>query len=495
MLTTPLTLDTPSAGAPGEAAAPGASGAPDGGESFAGQLALAQAALPAGQNLAAGSLPLLAGTLPLQTLALGPQLEVITSPAGSPDSDSLAEFARAQGLDDEVVAWLFSDAAQAMAQASSLSVLPGAAGFVVLPGAAAAATVADAATPAAGALPAAAPPVLAGPGLAAPGLVGPALLAVQTPASATGAPADAELAAALAATATGTTTGTAGWLQQQARLAAGSTPADAADPAQVAITALSSSLMPVLAAAARGIRPDGASDTFKLSNASNGTPVEILSLDIEPGLEALWDEPAASGTSTGTAAGTAAGTGGGTGGGAGTGTGSGAGAAPGSPAPAAALADDGAPGPNPAQRAAGYQELSQRLGEALAQRVIAQVERGNWEIRLLLRPARLGEVEVDLSLRSGALDAAFRATNPVTRDLLNDGLPRLREVLAGAGMDIAGLNVGSGRSQHTGDNPTPRHARAPQGDEGADRSVTAAAAPASTPRLRGAGESGWDVLV
>ncbi|MFY7916943.1 MAG: flagellar hook-length control protein FliK, partial [Rubrivivax sp.] len=138
---------------------------------------------------------------------------------------------------------------------------------------------------------------------------------------------------------------------------------------------------------------------------------------------------------------------------------------------------------------------SQRLGEALAQRVIAQVERGNWEIRLLLRPARLGEVEVDLSLRSGALDAAFRATNPVTRDLLNDGLPRLREVLAGAGMDIAGLNVGNGRSQHTGDNPTPRHARAPQGDEGADRSVTAAAAPASTPRLRGAGESGWDVLV
>ncbi len=466
MLTTPLTLDPSSVGAPaGEPAGAAPAGVSDGGDSFAGQLALAQSALPTGQNLAAGALP-------LQTLALGPQLEVITSPAGSPDGDSLAEFARAQGLDDEVVAWLFSDAAQA----STLAVLPGAAGFIALPGTVNGAQGADPAAAASG-LPAS--DLTGMTGLpATTSLAGAALVTGQLPATVTTPPVDADLAAALVAP------GTAAWLQQQTaqvRFAAGDLPPGGADPTQAINTVLSSPMASALAASARGLRPDNGTDTFKLSNAVADMPVEILSLEVEPGLEALWDETGGTGTGPGT--GTGAGMGPGTGTAAGTG------------APATALADDGAPGPNPAQRAAGYQELSQRLGEAVAQRVIAQVERGNWEIRLLLRPARLGEVEIDLSLRSGALDAAFRATNPVTRDLLNDGLPRLREVLADAGMDIAGLNVGSGRSQQTGGNPTPRHAREPQGDAGADRSVTAAAAPASTPRLRGAGESGWDVLV
>ncbi len=478
MLTTPLTLDTTSVGAPAGEPAAGPAGVPDGGESFANQLALAQAALPTGQNLAAGSLP-------LQTLALGPQLEVITSPAGSPDGDSLAEFARAQGLDEEVVAWLFSDAAQA----STLSVLPGGAGAMVLPASVTTAPLADG-TPGtlSGSLltgswlpgtPIPGSPVPGGatpPGTA--GLAGPALMAGQLPGATTAPPADADLAAALTVA-----PGTVGWLQQQAaRLVATDPSMDAADPTQVVNTTLTSSLLPALAAPPRGRRPDTGTDTFKLSNASAPVPVEILSLEVEAGLETLWDDPVGSGSGSGS--GTAS-----------NGMGSGNGTAPGTPGSAAALADEVTPGSTAAQRAAGYQELSQRLGEALAQRLIAQVERGNWEIRLLLRPARLGEVEIDLSLRSGALDAAFRATNPVTRDLLNDGLPRLREVLADAGMDIAGLNVGSGRSQQTGGNPTPRHARAPLGDEGEDRSVTAAAAPASTPRLRGAGESGWDVLV
>ncbi len=460
MLMTPITLDTSSAGAPtGEPAAAGAGGLPEGGERFADQLALAQSTLPAGQNLAAGALP-------LQTVALGPGLEVITSPAGTPDGDSLAAFARAQGLDEDVVAWLFPDAAL-LQQAQALAALPVPGGFMVLPGAAPGVLPGDPAL-------ATATPSPSG-GFAAAPLTG--LTGQPGPASA---PADPDLAAALAAV------GTAGWLQSQAtgaRLSGAETTPDALDPAQ-AVTLLPNALL-ATAAAARGVRPDGTAETFRLATPTAEMPVEVLSLDIQAGLEALWDDPAGNGTSAGHGMGT----------GTGTGTGSGSGSATGTPAGAPALPEDGANGPTPAQRAAGYQELSQRLGEALAQRVMAQIERGNWEVRLLLKPARLGEIEIDLSLRSGALDAAFRASNPVTRDLLNDGLPRLREVLAHAGMDIAGLNVGSGRSQQTGGNPTPRHAREPQGTESADRGITATAAPASTPRLRGAGESGWDVLV
>jgi hypothetical protein len=502
MLMPHITLDMSSAGAPaGEPVASGTGEAAAGSERFADQLALAQSALPTGQNLAAGALP-------LQTLTLGPGLEVLTTPAGSPDGDSLAEFARAQGLDEDVVAWLFSDTTQSLmalpVTPSGLMVLPGTtpgapgawvdpaggitlasyagapantplltamSGAAGLPGTLVPDTALTALPDTAGlpavplnALPAS--PLGVGPGAGAaslPPLPGQPLAVTPTPA---GASTEAELAAAAAAV-----LGTAGWLQSQAvthRLAGGSA---SPDPTQVIPTLLPQSLMATAAAAVRGARADSASDPSRLASAQ--TPVEILTLDVQPGLEALWDDPAESGTSSG----------------------SGTGSAPGHTASAQAPSDDATPESALAQRAANYQALSQRLGEVLAQRMMAQIERGNWEVRLLLRPARLGEIEVDLSLRSGALDASFRATNPVTRDLLNDGLPRLREVLADAGMDIAGMNVGSGRSQQTGGNPTPRHAHAPQGTEVADRGLSAPVAPASQPRPRGAGESGWDVLV
>jgi flagellar hook-length control protein FliK len=459
MLMSPLALDPAPAAVPAGDPAAGLPAAPAaGGDPFADQLAQAQSALPAGQNLAAGALP-------LKTLALSPGLEVITSPAGGPDGDSLAEFAKAQGLDDEVVAWLFSDATQAQMQAQALVAIPVPPGVMTLPGAA----VAPADLALAPAIPSA-PAMPSAPAILPPGLTA-------------GAPGDADLLAAAAVT-------TAGWLQSQ-QAALGAAPAvtapGAIDPAQAAASPLPGVLLAAAAATARGLRAEAAPTPLRLPAQDSGIPVEILSLDIQEGLESLWDDTGALSVETGSNSLTGAG--------AGTGTGAspGQGSGPGASAPGV-LPEETLPVTTLAQRAAGYQELSQRLGEALAQRVMAQIERGNWEVRLLLRPARLGEVEIDLALRSGALDASFRATNPVTRDLLNDGLPRLREVLANAGMDIAGLNVGSGRSQHTGGNPTPRHARAPDGTMTAENGIMAVSAPAPQPRLRGTG-SGWDVMV
>ncbi len=461
MLMSPLSIDPSSPGAPGEPAAGAAIGVPDGGERFADQLANAQSLLPAGQNLAAGALP-------LQTVALGPTLEVVTAPHGGPDRDSLAAFAKAQGLDDDVVAWLFSDATQAQVQAQALLPIQIPTGVMALPASPNTGLVLGAAgTPGtwvAGLTPGA-PVIPATPGL--PGL-----------------PVDPEGAAAAGLTAAVTA---ASWLQTQ-QTARPDVPGDV-DPAQAAATPLPAAFLAAAQTVARGARADAAASAWQPPTQVADIPVEILSLDIQDlaSLDTLWDEPGAARLDTGGNALGAAGTGAGTGQGSGTGAGTGAGSQ--------AAADDAASPTPTGPRTAGYQELSQRLGEALAQRVIAQIERGNWEVRLLLKPAKLGEVEIDLALRSGALDASFRTTNPVTRDLLNDGLPRLREVLANAGMDIAGLNVGSGRSQQTGGNPTPRHAREPQGPENADRGVVAASAPATQPRLRGPGGSGWDVLV
>ncbi len=460
MLMSNISLDTSSPGAPGGDPAAGAPALVPDGEGFAGQLAQAQSAVPPGQNLAAGALP-------LQTLALGPALEVITSSSDTEgDSDSLAEFAKSQGLDDDVVAWLFSDSTQAQIQAQALMPIPLQApgGVMALPvapsGAAGLTTSSLLTTPA--------PVVLPG----TPTLPqDPGVLAAAT--------ADPEMVSAAAVT-------TAGWLQnQQASLLAKESAATPAatpqDPAQALVPIPMPASLQAAWASARPQRPDAAPLAPPFSVQDADRPVEILSLDIQEGLEALWDSPQdPTGSDT-------AGNGAGHGATHNLNPGTAAGAA------ATAAADDAAPITTVAQRAAGYEELSQRLGEAMAKRVLSQIERGNWEIKLLLKPAKLGEVEIDLSMRSGALDAAFRATNPLTRDLLNDGLPRLREVLAHAGMDIAGLNVGNGRNPQSGGNPTPRQARGP--DEGTSAGTApVAAAPVAQPRLRNPG-SGWDVLV
>ena len=458
MLMPTLTLDPSSAGAPAVDPAAGAMPAvPDGAERFAAQLAQAQSALPTGQNLAAGALT-------LHTVALGPALEVVTPPTDGPDSDSLAEFAKAQGLDDEVVVWLFSDATHIQMQipASSVLALPTLAAPPV-DGALLAAAGSGSTAATLGAVPGPLPPPLA-PALPTPGLLTPSEL----------------LAAA---------SGTLGnWLQQTSTVVRGGPGGDASageiDPAQAATTPMPQTPLAPSAWIIRSLRQD----TPPAPSAPvPDMPVEVLSLEIQEGLEALWDEAGDTPEDTritplGASAGHTSGNNSGS-----------------NPGGASAGLDAGIPGDDAApttplsQRAAGYQELSQRLGEALAQRLIAQIERGNWEMRLMLKPAKLGEVEIDLTLRSGVLDASFRASNPVTRDLLNEGLPRLREVLANAGMDIAGLNVGSGRNPQTGGNPTPRQARGPDtGTPAQTGSVTATTA--ASPRLRSTG-SGWDVLV
>jgi flagellar hook-length control protein FliK len=150
------------------------------------------------------------------------------------------------------------------------------------------------------------------------------------------------------------------------------------------------------------------------------------------------------------------------------------------------------------QRAEALQSLAQRLGEAVGQRVLGQIARGTWSMKLMLKPAMLGDVEVDLRMRAGELDAVFRAFNPMTKELLADGLPRLREVLSGAGMDIAGLHVGHGSSQSAGGNPTPQQSlpggRREEAGPKALSGTEAMASPSAT-NVRRASSANWDVLV
>lgn len=138
------------------------------------------------------------------------------------------------------------------------------------------------------------------------------------------------------------------------------------------------------------------------------------------------------------------------------------------------------------------QTLVDRMGEAVAQRLLQAVDRGEWFVKLALRPAHLGEVEVQMRMHAGGLEAQFQASQAVTRELLSDGLQRLRDSLVHMGMDVAQLNVGGGRSQQRGGDSTPRQAAAAKTAKlGVTEESDATEQPIAS-RLPRA--SGWDML-
>jgi flagellar hook-length control protein FliK len=133
--------------------------------------------------------------------------------------------------------------------------------------------------------------------------------------------------------------------------------------------------------------------------------------------------------------------------------------------------------------------LSLRIGEMLAQRMVAQAQRGQWQLRFALNPQHLGRVEIDMQMRGGELEATLGALNPSTRELLQEALPRLREMLQQSGMDVASLNVGSGGSSKNGGQPTPR------GPGASPTEGDSTPSDASQQHVRVQGADGWDIWV
>jgi hypothetical protein len=94
------------------------------------------------------------------------------------------------------------------------------------------------------------------------------------------------------------------------------------------------------------------------------------------------------------------------------------------------------------------QQVLQRFGELLGQRLLQQIGQGNWKVEMALEPADLGSIQIELEWRKGELEASFKASQATTRELLQEGLPRLREVLERAGIDVASVYVSDhGRQQ------------------------------------------------
>jgi flagellar hook-length control protein FliK len=147
-----------------------------------------------------------------------------------------------------------------------------------------------------------------------------------------------------------------------------------------------------------------------------------------------------------------------------------------------------------AQRAEQYEELAQRLGQALGQRLQSQLERGQWKMQMRLDPAHLGRIDLELDMSAGGLDAVFRSDNPITRDLIAQGLPRLKESLNQSGTAVANVWVQGDSSRQSGGNPTPWRAPETSGQAaGHEADSQEPIVPATVNRAR-QGTSAWDVL-
>ncbi|MCH1609729.1 MAG: flagellar hook-length control protein FliK [Luminiphilus sp.] len=101
----------------------------------------------------------------------------------------------------------------------------------------------------------------------------------------------------------------------------------------------------------------------------------------------------------------------------------------------------------PNQNLAARELAGRQLSEALGQRLAANIAAGHYRLTFNVHPRELGAIDVVMEMRDGRLDAQINTSNAVTRELLGDSLPRLRDALQQSGVNLAQLQVGSDAQQ------------------------------------------------
>ena len=122
------------------------------------------------------------------------------------------------------------------------------------------------------------------------------------------------------------------------------------------------------------------------------------------------------------------------------------------------------------RRAETIQQLTDRLGTFVAKQVTAQISQGRWSVDLTLHPAELGSIKVDMEMTERGLEATFRASQAVTRDLLMESMPRLKQWFEEGGINVAY----SGLSQDSGMNQSMHHEQANESAQSMNDSLTVA---------------------
>ena len=98
---------------------------------------------------------------------------------------------------------------------------------------------------------------------------------------------------------------------------------------------------------------------------------------------------------------------------------------------------------------------SHHWSDSIANSLVVMTNGRQERADLVLTPPQLGRIEVSVSVSAGQANAIFVSANPDVRQALENALPRLREVLADAGITLGQAQVGSeslGQSANHGNN-------------------------------------------
>ena len=392
-----------------------------------------------------------ATTAALQTLNLGSQFSVITAASPLPDPNSLAQFARAQGLSESAVQALFGDLTTkptdiAMAQTPEISSFGGLMGLPVAPVAGSAdistLTILPSATPI-GWIQSQAN------SLAHLDQVGSSGLTLSPQLATLGTPKASDVSALLATAGATGILKTVSDMGQAPTQALGSADTLEMSPELGPLDAMRMRMVPAWENMTRQLAKLNGTDQAAawgqmtsniLSSKVLGADVPEVLLDLgvnDPALlstfDALQDPNSMSTISLDSARSTAS-------------TGS-----LGAAATNAALAN-----PELTDRAAQIQDLADKLGKAMGERLQEQLERGEWKLQLKLNPAHLGKIDVELDMSASGLDAIFKTDNQLTRELIAQGMNKLKDSLAQSGMTVANVWVNSENQRGSGGNSTPR---------------------------------------
>jgi len=96
----------------------------------------------------------------------------------------------------------------------------------------------------------------------------------------------------------------------------------------------------------------------------------------------------------------------------------------------------------------GLQSISQPVqspqwGKALGQRVIYMANQKIQEAKITLNPEKLGPVQIKISIdKDNQMNITMTAQHSVTREALENAIPRLKDVLNSSEMNLVNVNVG-----------------------------------------------------
>lgn len=88
-------------------------------------------------------------------------------------------------------------------------------------------------------------------------------------------------------------------------------------------------------------------------------------------------------------------------------------------------------------------------GQELGNRIAWMASRMESRAELVLTPPQMGRIEVSLTVAGDQANAIFTSANPVVREALEAAMPRLREMLADAGIQLGQAQVGAENPQQS----------------------------------------------